>query len=103
MTKEGYFSTLLEKETEQAGGFFCQACLVSKPIIEQSDDPRYCHSCFKFLLDEAELVPKTKRPGWIPKLPKFSLQKSIPLTQGRVYPPKALELALSASHKRQGV
>ncbi len=52
---------------EQAGGFFCEACLTGKPANEQSEDKRYCRGCYNFLLDEAALLPTTRgKPGWVP-------------------------------------
>lgn len=48
------------------GGFFCEACLVEKPIGEQSPDSRYCQGCYDFLKKEAELLDGRK-PTWVPK------------------------------------
>lgn len=53
------------REVIKNGGFFCQACLVGKPLDDQSPDPRYCHFCYDFLRKEAEQI--TGRHGWIPK------------------------------------
>jgi len=53
-------------EIENSGGFWCHGCLVGKTASDQSDDPRYCHGCFKFLSDEALLIEKHKKPGWVP-------------------------------------
>jgi len=36
-------------------------------MIEQSPDPRYCQGCCDFLLKEAEMLPATRRPAWMPK------------------------------------
>lgn len=47
--------------------FWCQACIVARPLKEQSPDPRYCKSCYVFLKAEASLLPTNNRPGWIPK------------------------------------
>lgn len=61
------FSIKQDIEIEKAGGFWCQGCLIGKPAGEQSDDPKYCHECFKFFLDEAELLPETRgKPYWVP-------------------------------------
>ena len=38
-----------------------------KPIKEQSFDSRYCLGCCDFLLNEASMLPPSKRPAWIPK------------------------------------
>jgi hypothetical protein len=60
-------------EIEKAGGFWCEACLVSHPATEQSPDPRYCLGCYDFLLKEAEMLPaKSGRPEWIPKAREIS-------------------------------
>jgi len=67
VSNKGYFSTERDREIEKAGGFWCHACLVSHSATEQSPDPRYCQSCYDFLLKEAELLAGTKRPKWIPK------------------------------------
>jgi len=61
------FDTNRDKEEVEQGGFWCYGCLIGKPANEQSDDPRYCHGCFKFLVDEAVLLPeKQKKLGWVP-------------------------------------
>lgn len=52
---------------ENAGDFFCKACLGVKTVDERSPDPRYCQGCYDFLTKEAELLPGSKRPAWIPK------------------------------------
>jgi hypothetical protein len=67
VSNRGYFSTERDREIEEAGGFWCHACLVSHSATEQSPDPRYCQGCYDFLLKEAEILPKTKHPAWIPK------------------------------------
>ena len=67
MPNDGYFDFKRDIEIEEAGGFFCHACAVGKPVSEASPDPRYCRGCYEFLVKEAELLPVGKRPGWIPK------------------------------------
>lgn len=67
MSNRGYFSTERDREIEKAGGFWCHTCLVSHLAREQSPDPRYCMGCYEFLLKEAEMLPSTKRPAWLPK------------------------------------
>jgi len=62
-----YFSIKQDREIINAGGFFCHACLASKPATEASPDPRYCQVCYDFLTKEAEMLPENKRPKWIPK------------------------------------
>ena len=64
------FNVKQDIEIEKAGGFWCEACLTGKPAAEQSPDPRYCHGCYEFLKAEAKLLPRTKRPVWIPKAEK---------------------------------
>ena len=46
------FDSERDKAICDAGGFFCQACLVSKPITEQSTNRRYCKSCWEYLTAE---------------------------------------------------
>lgn len=36
-------------EIVNAGGFFCQGCIVGRPASEQSPDPRYCKSCYEII------------------------------------------------------
>jgi len=67
MPNNGYFDIKRDIAIEKAGGFWCEACLVSHPATKQSPDPRYCQCCYDFLVKEAEMLPKTKRPKWIPK------------------------------------
>lgn len=69
MLNKGYFDIKRDIEVTNAGGFFCEACLVGKPVGEHSPDPRYCQGCYAFLLNEVEILPATKRPAWIPKRP----------------------------------
>ena len=64
------FDVKHNREIEKAGGFWCHACLVSHPATEQSPDPRYCQGCYDFLHKEAEMLPRNKRPAWIPKSQK---------------------------------
>ena len=65
--KAEYFSIKRDREIINAGGFFCHACLDSKPATKASPDPRYCQVCYDFLTKEAEMLPENKRPKWIPK------------------------------------
>ncbi len=63
-----YAKGLAEEEGScQLGGFFCHACVVDKPVSEQSPDSRYCQACYDFLLKEAERLPDNKHPKWIPR------------------------------------
>ena len=66
-TKVPYFSIERDMEIVKNGGLFCIACLVGKPPKEASPDPRYCQSCYDFLLEEAALLTGTTRPKWIPR------------------------------------
>jgi len=50
--------------------FWCQACVVARPVKELSPDPRYCKSCYAFLKAEASLLPATRHPGWTPRAVK---------------------------------
>ncbi len=40
-----YFSCAKDREFIEAGGFFCETCLVGKPLDDISPDPRYCQGC----------------------------------------------------------
>ena len=70
MPNNGYFDIKRDKETINAGGFKCHACLVGKPAREKSLDERYCLNCYTFLVKEATLLPQGKRPAWIPRQPE---------------------------------
>jgi hypothetical protein len=51
--------------------FWCEACLIARPLDDQSPDPRYCQGCYDFLLKEARMLKEAgswRRPDWIPKL-----------------------------------
>ena len=75
--KLGCFDSERDTAIVDAGGFFCHACLEDKPVPEASPDPRYCQGCYGFLLKEAEMLPRSKRPRWIPKEGKTGHQNSI--------------------------
>ena len=75
-----YFSIERAITIEKAGGFWCHACLVGRPALEQSPDGRYCQGCYEFLIAEAEMLPATKRPSWRPK-PQKGQEKAIPVSQ----------------------
>jgi hypothetical protein len=71
---KGYFNSARDRVTIDAGGFFCQGCLVGKPASEQSPDPRYCQDCYDFLLEEAALLFASgdkHHPRWIPIKPSL--------------------------------
>ena len=61
------FSATRDREMIEAGGFFCEACLVDKPLDDRSPDPRYCLGCYEFLQGEAGLLTRGKHPAWLPK------------------------------------
>jgi len=61
--------------------FFCEACLVDKPLDDRSADPRYCQGCCDFLLKEASLFPAKIRPAWMPKIGD---KKVLPIPQDAV-------------------
>jgi len=46
--------------------FWCDACVVARPQVEQSPDPRYCRGCYEILKTEAEMQ-STKKAAWMPK------------------------------------
>ena len=64
--------TQRDRETETAGGFFCEACLAEKPLANKSPDPRYCQGCYEFLKTEWQrqliiaATRKIKPPAWVP-------------------------------------
>jgi hypothetical protein len=66
----GYFDIERDIAKEKRGGFFCHACLAGHQKARRSPDPRYCQGCYDFLVKEAEILPKTRRPKWIPKAPQ---------------------------------
>ena len=65
-----YFDSKEDIQIINAGGFFCQACLVGKPAAEQSPDPRYCQGCYEFLLGEAKMLTDRHHHDWIPMTPE---------------------------------
>lgn len=76
-TLRGYEKETISKPLEQpafadskhdieSSGFFCHACLMDKPAAEASPDPRYCHGCYDFLLEEVGLL-EGRNPTWVPK------------------------------------
>lgn len=77
MPNDGYFSIKRDNEIIAAGDFFCQACVVGKPLDDQSPDPRYCISCYEVLLKEAELLDPHHRPKWIPKQPRIDKKQPV--------------------------
>lgn len=70
-----YFDIKRDTVIISQGGFFCQGCLIGKPMDDQSPDPRYCVECYEFLCKEAELVHPSRKPSWVPKQPKIAGKK----------------------------
>ena len=62
------FSSKRDAEVIAAGGFYCYACAVGKPIDEQSPDPRYCGGCKELLLSDARI--DEERPVRVVKVPR---------------------------------
>lgn len=68
MPNSGYFDTKRDTAIINASGFFCEACLVGKPVVEQSPDLRYCQFCYEFLLKEAGMYTGRHGGDWKPKI-----------------------------------
>jgi hypothetical protein len=70
MPNDGYFDIKRDNKLIAAGThFWCEACLVARPIDNQSLDPRYCQGCYEVLVMEAEMLKETgtwRRPEWLP-------------------------------------
>ena len=74
MPDSGYFESKRDKETINAGGFFCFGCLTGKPASKLSPDPRYCQGCYDLFLKEAEMLSPGRRSQWAPRVPRKPLQ-----------------------------
>lgn len=61
-----YFDIENDKAIINDGGFFCQACLIGKTQMENSPDPRYCLTCYDFLLKEADMDTSRRNSDWKP-------------------------------------
>ena len=64
--------------------FYCQTHAADLPVEEQSDDPRYCLSCYNFLVKETRMLEErgtTKRPEWIPNPLPEALRTSLQQTR----------------------
>ena len=62
------FDIKRDKELIAAGThFWCEACLMAKPVDEKSADLRYCRGCYDFLTGEASTLAITRKPGWVPR------------------------------------
>jgi len=67
------FDAKRDRELIAAGThFWCETCLIAKPLGEQSPDSRYCQGCHDFLLREAETLDPSRKPSWIPRPQKTS-------------------------------
>lgn len=75
MANDGYFDVKRNIAIINAGGFFCQGCLVGKPTGEVSPDPRYCQGCYEFLLKEAEMDSGRRSGDWKPVKPHKKAEK----------------------------
>lgn len=67
MPNNRYFDVKRNNEIIDDGGLFCHACLVGKREAEASPDPRYCQTCYVFLLKEAEMDSGRRGGDWKPK------------------------------------
>ena len=74
-----YFDSDRDRQIIDAGGFFCEACLISKPIDDMSYDPRYCLGCYEFLLKEAKLLRPGKKPSWVPVVDRTRRPVALPV------------------------
>jgi hypothetical protein len=72
-----YFDGGRDRDTIGAGGFFCQTCLVGKPALEQSPDPRYCQGCYDFLSKEMELDNSRRAAVWKPVFANRQAEKQV--------------------------
>ena len=83
MLVTGYFSIERDNEIANNGGFFCQACLVGKPLDDISPDPRYCLGCYEVLSAEAKMLSGIKRK-WVPQAPsaKIGRKKEVKVETG---------------------
>jgi len=54
------FDIIKDNQIEDAGGFFCLACCVSKPGSELSPNKKYCVGCYNILKQEAILFSGSK-------------------------------------------
>ena len=65
-TLVGVFDSKRDKELIAAGThFWCEGCLIARPLDTRSPDPRYCQGCYDFLSEEASHL--SRKPSWTPK------------------------------------
>ena len=67
MPNSRYFDIKCDIAIVNAGGFFCESCLLGKPASESSPDPRYCQGCYYFLIQEAAMDTRRRGDDWKPK------------------------------------
>ncbi len=65
-----YFNIAEDIKIIEAGGFFCQACVVGKDKASISSDPRYCQDCFDVLREAMETDTRWSHSASMPKLMK---------------------------------
>lgn len=54
------FNIKRDIEIVNAGGFFCEACLVGKPLCDISPDLKYCQDCYEILQEEKMIARESK-------------------------------------------
>ena len=59
-----YFDIKHDGAIINAGGFWCEACLIGKPGSDTSPDPRYCQDCYGFLLKEGNYRRASAQHGF---------------------------------------
>lgn len=73
MPSSTYFDELYRPELAKAGThFFCQSCLVHRPMDDKSGDSRYCQGCYDFLAEEMRMAKEggRKKADWWPAMPE---------------------------------
>jgi hypothetical protein len=92
-TLVGEFDSKRDKELIAAGThFWCDACMIARPLDAQSPDPRYCQGCHDFLLKEAEISHPSRRPSWYPRPLKTAAKSRCPIAPDEaltIYPPES--------------
>jgi len=63
----GYFDVKRDNALIAAGThFWCETCIVARPIETRSPDYRYCQGCYEFLLKEAQMDTSRGGGNWKP-------------------------------------
>lgn len=78
---DNLFATDRDRAIIEAGGFFCEACLVGKPLDDVSPNPRYCLGCYEVLSAEAKLLGRGKKPSWLPVVDHSRRVRALPAQQ----------------------